>query len=608
MVGQRLLNKQKGFQLHLALHVCARGDGIRGSKDLRAEIGKYSNSTNERKKMSTKTIKQRIAIVAATVLTAGFLSVVSAPVANATAGTIATGANASSTTGYLGTFGSVGLLKGAEIVSGTTTTHTATLLSTGTLNLTFGAASSVAVSAGAIITTASSMLAIAQDQSYAVNVTTVGFKPTGAVGTTFRISVYSETDTIVSKVPDSYMTVTIAGSSVAGVPVASESTILWASGAANTPTSTESVTNASTTYDVGALYVYIDLEDAYGANINSSTGALVVTASEGALVGTPGASGAAGAGVTNVGITNSFTADRWAVISQKTAGAGWSGTVTVAYNGVTLATLSGKITGAPATITTTARKIGKTGTNIGAMTFLVKDAAGNGLAAQAETIMFDTSSVASVVTTAGGTGSSLDAAFGGALGDYVGTADVTCGVAGVSNVTLKMSGAAGAVIKSSPVAVRCGGDAYDATMSWDKASYVQGEIATLTVAFVDSKGNPANSYTKADTITSTETDATISVPMMTQIGSLFVATDGMLPNKDGKKIYTFTVGSTTAIVEGSYNAVLKLPTIDVSVTAPYKVSTGTNAVSNADVLKSIVSLIASINKQIQALQKLILKR
>jgi hypothetical protein len=35
---------------------------------------------------------------------------------------------------------------------------------------------------------------------------------------------------------------------------------------------------------------------------------------------------------------------------------------------------------------------------------------------------------------------------------------------------------------------------------------------------------------------------------------------------------------------------------------------GTAAVSNADVLKSIVALIASINKQIQALQKLILKR
>jgi len=67
----------------LALHVCARGDGIRRSKDLRAEIGKFPNSTNERKQMSKKTIKQRIAVVAVSALTAGFFSVVSAPVANA---------------------------------------------------------------------------------------------------------------------------------------------------------------------------------------------------------------------------------------------------------------------------------------------------------------------------------------------------------------------------------------------------------------------------------------------------------------------------------------------------------------------------------------------
>jgi hypothetical protein len=45
-----------------------------------------------------------------------------------------------------------------------------------------------------------------------------------------------------------------------------------------------------------------------------------------------------------------------------------------------------------------------------------------------------------------------------------------------------------------------------------------------------------------------------------------------------------------------------------AVTAAYKIAATTATVSNADVLKSIVALIASINKQIQALQKLILKR
>jgi hypothetical protein len=45
-----------------------------------------------------------------------------------------------------------------------------------------------------------------------------------------------------------------------------------------------------------------------------------------------------------------------------------------------------------------------------------------------------------------------------------------------------------------------------------------------------------------------------------------------------------------------------------AVTATLVVKESTASVSNAEVLKSIVALIASINKQIQALQKLILRR
>jgi hypothetical protein len=44
------------------------------------------------------------------------------------------------------------------------------------------------------------------------------------------------------------------------------------------------------------------------------------------------------------------------------------------------------------------------------------------------------------------------------------------------------------------------------------------------------------------------------------------------------------------------------------ITLPYSIKSSSTAVTNADVLKSIVALIASINKQIQALQKLILAR
>ena len=53
---------------------------------------------------------------------------------------------------------------------------------------------------------------------------------------------------------------------------------------------------------------------------------------------------------------------------------------------------------------------------------------------------------------------------------------------------------------------------------------------------------------------------------------------------------------------------VSLPAIDDAVTVPYSIKGSSTAVTNADVLKAIVSLIASINKQIAALQKALLKK
>jgi hypothetical protein len=86
-----------------------------------------------------------------------------------------------------------------------------------------------------------------------------------------------------------------------------------------------------------------------------------------------------------------------------------------------------------------------------------------------------------------------------------------------------------------------------------------------------------------------------------------------LPDANGVVKFTFTVGTSSGITAGSYNALVDFPTLTDAETATiqtvaYKVSTGDTGVSNADVLKAIVSLIASINKQIAALQKALLKR
>jgi hypothetical protein len=184
---------------------------------------------------------------------------------------------------------------------------------------------------------------------------------------------------------------------------------------------------------------------------------------------------------------------------------------------------------------------------------------------------------------------------------------MTCVLAGTSDVVLQYTLSNGTTIKSNALKATCGGDAYSMSASFDKASYVQGEIATLTVTFKDDKGNLANSVTATDTITGSETDASISAPMMSMVGGMYVST-GIKPGKAGTKVYTFTVGTASGLTDGSYNAVVAFPTLDEKATVAYKVTTGSTAASMADVLKAIVSLIASINKQIAALQKALLKK
>jgi len=186
----------------------------------------------------------------------------------------------------------------------------------------------------------------------------------------------------------------------------------------------------------------------------------------------------------------------------------------------------------------------------------------------------------------------------------------TCGsTAGSREITLKYTNpVSGVVTTSKPFTLRCADDAATYTASFDKASYVQGEVATLTVNYLDSKGNPANR--KTTTVAAAAADAHIVAPMLTAVTTITGLT--VRPDINGKKTYTFSVGTASGLTAGKYNAVIdNLAMVAAGATkqtVAYSVTTGADSTTNADVLKSIVALIASINKQIQALQKLILAR
>ena len=134
------------------------------------------------------------------------------------------------------------------------------------------------------------------------------------------------------------------------------------------------------------------------------------------------------------------------------------------------------------------------------------------------------------------------------------------------------------------------------TVSMDKASYAPGEIATLTISGKDKNGLPVYSLQAL-------TGVTASLGGMTQV--VAPSASDTFTSGAGTKTYQYKVDTT----EGAYVGVVLVTgaTDTKSKTIQYKIA-GAAGVTNADVLKAIVSLIASINKQIAALQKALLKK
>jgi hypothetical protein len=371
-------------------------------------------------------------------------------------------------------------------------------------------------------------------------------------------------------------------------------------------------------------YIGFALNDAYGQNL--AAGSLVATATNGGIINlsSTGDGSALAAGTASTVVAAGTGQSGLVRIDQPTAGAPLTTTVTVTYNGTVVCTKTVSIAGAAASITISDVATVDLGGNSAIAGWLndtftsgaasgrnghyyitLKDSAGNNVtpASSAEFSMDPATTTTTVtalaVNSSVATATSSTDPFSKSVGTF------TCGpVAGSSNVKLRHTSASTGVTISSPAfAARCADDPWTYTASWDKASYVQGEIATLTVKFLDSKGNAANSLDTPGAVT-------MVAPMLTAVTTTGSAT--MLPKADGTKAYTFTVGLPGGITAGTYTSIIDftgLTGVAATVQTPtYKVGTGGDTTSNADILKSIVALIASINKQIQALQKLILRR
>jgi len=425
------------------------------------------------------------------------------------------------------------------------------------------------------------------------------------------------------------ITVTVVAASAGGAysPVYSACyTKTAVTGAVNLGTNTADSTSSSVT-NGNQWYIGIALNDAYAANLSS--GNLVASATNGGIVNLTstgdGSALAAGTGSTQVAYGTGEQA--MVRIDQPTAGAPLTTTVTVTYNGTTVCTKTVTISGAPASVniskvatgdlsstTTNANSledpagvggVSTSGAREGHYYVQLKDSAGNiVLPASSAEFSMDPATTTTTVTALAvnslvATSTSSTSTYSNSVGTF------TCGpVAGSSAVKLRHTSAAtGVTIVSPAFTARCADNPYTYTVSTDKASYTQGEIGTLTVQFLDSKGNKANSVIAVGAVT-------MVLPMLTLVTATGAAT--ATTDADGVIKYTFTVGTTSGMTAGTYSGIVDFTALTAvaatKATPTYKLSTGGDTTTNADVLKSIVALIASINKQIQALQKLILKR
>jgi hypothetical protein len=375
------------------------------------------------------------------------------------------------------------------------------------------------------------------------------------------------------------------------------------------------------------MWINFALNDAY--NVDLAQGNIVATATNGALIafGDGGANPAAGTSSTvvayDIGAGDSIR------VNQGTADAPASTTVTITYNGTTICTKTVGFAGGAAKVAVTVAEtqnlstsVGKTDfledgyARAGLFTVLVTDAAGNqvstgidaavGRSSTLGTFSVNAASLAgqTIVSDLSVTSSATQTST--TLAGRVSTGTWTCGATAGEVKTAKLDftiTATGKIITSDAFTIRCAGAPSSYTATWDKTAYNQGELATLTVKFLDSKGYAANSVSGTGPWTSV-------TPMLTNTTATGAAA-GL--GTTGIKSYTYTVGTSSGMTAGTYTSIINWTSLTgagtaVIATPAYKLSTGGDTTTNADVLKSIVALIASINKQIQALQKLILKR
>jgi hypothetical protein len=374
---------------------------------------------------------------------------------------------------------------------------------------------------------------------------------------------------------------------------------------------TANVDAATSTTAGTPMYVRITAEDGYDAAL--TTGTYTANATNGAKVNWSAAKGTATtAGTLSSASTTDANGDLQLRVDPAQYATTSTTVVTITHNTTTVTTKSLTFHGEQAKIVVGTVYSGTTSSSNGAFLFTYQDTAGNTVpgnaagfvAASAGTRITTATSVKAPTSSSAvhaATEDVIEAKISGVGGKTTaGVMTYTCGSsAGTADFSIATVSTVDANVIAGTVSGKCYGGIATYTVSTDKAAYKIGEIAVITIDAKDSAGNPASDSSKLQVSSVSVGGGTLTYTLL--------GTDaaGAVEGFQGGKV-SLRAQMTT---EGTFNTVVSLTgAVTSSATTGYSVSTSTTSVSNADVLKSIVALIASINKQIQALQKLILAR
>jgi len=603
--------------------------------------------------MSLLTIRKRIALVAVTALTAGVLTVATSPVANAVAGgaigdikvtvdqdyTVTGGA----ATGVCAVQNSAGTY---QTLDNTSRDYTSTLAAPLTITMSLGGVLRMKAYSGADASAqinyfsytangtlrddtdvaASKLLHTAYgvwsgigsrsvDDTITMTATAVGTN-TVRVYATAPFSASNTANTIFAT-PNGTMTVVV----VATCAATAGSQTYSAARADAIPVAAANIADVTLTYGDTLTYApgadaYVTLvgKDAYNQFLPSTTTWIAQATNDAKLTLTTSsatsASVASGRGTLSVVSTTAAGNNVYVRVTPNSRSAGGTTLVTVTAGGVSLFSKTITFLPEPTKLVVVKNMAGTVGGQ-GAFSYELQTATGQAVPGEIEVRPLTLTPAVTAATlakaasilpaTSAGTTNTVNNTSFFSSTTIRGIMGYTCGVtaSSTSSVTFRHTTAVTETVIDTVVPLSCGSSMATYTISTDKAAYAIGEVATITIDAKDSYGKAVSDFTTiggAGTTTISIGGGTITKAQV----------DGALGTGDlfTGGVKTYQAQMTTA---GKFNIVVNLPgSTTKSQTASYTVSGGD--VSNAEVLKSIVALIASINKQIAALQKLILKR